>query len=195
MPGGQGLSYSPSCPCAQYRAWSMGARLVHMPDTVRSAGVSPRTGMLVVITGTSKRVWPTLQRPLALGGWVVKSMNSGPRWTWTQISVLPLGRDSRYFIFKLLIMVEYTWHQICCFNYYMASLVAQMVKNLPVMQETRLQFLGWEDPLEKGVVPHSRVLAWRIPWTEEPGRLQFVALQRVGHDWAANTNYFKCTVQ
>ena len=64
----------------------------------------------------------------------------------------------------------------------MASLVAQMVKNLPVMQETWLQFLGWEDPLEKGVVPHSRVLAWRIPWTEEPGRLQFVALQRVGHD-------------
>ena len=59
----------------------MGARLVHMPDTVRSAGVSPRTGMLVVITGTSKRVWLTLQRPLALGGWVVKSMNSGPRWT------------------------------------------------------------------------------------------------------------------
>ena len=49
----------------------------------------------------------------------------------------------------------------------MASLVAQMVKNLPVMQETRLQFLGWEDPLEKGVVPHSRVLAWRIPWTED----------------------------
>ena len=51
-----------------------------------------------------------------------------------------------------------------------ASLVAQMVKNLPVMQETQVQSRGWEDPLEKGMATHSSVLAWRIPWTEEPGR-------------------------
>ena len=57
-----------------------------------------------------------------------------------------------------------------------------MVKNLPVMQEMQVRFLGWEDPLEKGVVPRSRILAWRIPWTEEPEGLQFMALQRVGHD-------------
>ena len=50
-----------------------------------------------------------------------------------------------------------------------ASLVAQTVKNLSVMQETRFQFLGWEDPLEKGMATHSSILAWRIPWTEEPG--------------------------
>ena len=163
-----------------------------MPDTVRWAGLSPRTGVLAVTKGTSKRVWPTLQRPLALGGWVVKSMSSGSRWTWAQISVLPLGRDSRYFIFlifKLLIVVEYTWHQICYFNHYTASLVVQMVKNLPVMQEMQVRFLGWEDPLEKGVVPHSRILAWRIPWTEEPDRLQFMALQRAGHDWATKTTW------
>ena len=57
-----------------------------------------------------------------------------------------------------------------------------MVKNLPVMQETRVQSLGQEDPLEKGMFTHPSVLAWRIPWKEEPGRLQSMALQRVGHD-------------
>ena len=53
-----------------------------------------------------------------------------------------------------------------------ASLAAQMVNNLPAVPETRLRSLGWEDPLEKGMATHSSVLAWRIPWTEEPGRLQ-----------------------
>ena len=63
-----------------------------------------------------------------------------------------------------------------------ASLVAQIVKNLPPKQETPVQSLGQEDPLEKGVANHSSILAWRIPWTEEPGRLQSMGLQRVGHD-------------
>ena len=52
-----------------------------------------------------------------------------------------------------------------------ASLIAQLVKNLPAMQETWAQPLGWEDPLEKGMATHSNILAWRIPWTEEPDRL------------------------
>ena len=60
--------------------------------------------------------------------------------------------------------------------------MAQRVKNLPAMQEARVQFLGQEDPPEKEMAAHSSLLAWRIPWTEEPGRLQFVASQRVGHD-------------
>ena len=60
--------------------------------------------------------------------------------------------------------------------------VAQTVKNLPAMQETRVQFLGWEVPLEKGMAIHSNILAWRIPWTEKPGRLQSLGSQRVGHD-------------
>ena len=63
-----------------------------------------------------------------------------------------------------------------------ASLVAQIVKNLPPKQETLVQSLGQEDPLEKGVANYSSILAWRIPWTEEPGRLQSMGLQRVGHD-------------
>ena len=57
-----------------------------------------------------------------------------------------------------------------------------MVKNLPAMWKTRIQSLGWEELLEKGMATHSSVLAWRIPWTEEPGGLQPMGLQSVGHD-------------
>ena len=63
-----------------------------------------------------------------------------------------------------------------------SSLVAQMVKNLPAMQETQVQPLGQEDPLEEGMATYSSILAWRIPWTEEPGGLQSMGLQRAGHD-------------
>ena len=62
------------------------------------------------------------------------------------------------------------------------SLVAQLVKNLPAMQETWVRFLSQEDPLEKEMETHSSIPAWRIPWTEEPDRLQSMGLQRVGHD-------------
>ena len=57
-----------------------------------------------------------------------------------------------------------------------------VVKNLPAMQETWVQSLGQEDPLEKEMATHSSILAWRIPWTKEPGRLQSMGLQRIGHD-------------
>ena len=60
--------------------------------------------------------------------------------------------------------------------------MAQMVKNPPAMQETKVLSLGHEDPLEKGMATHSSILAWRIPWTEEPGDLQSMVLQRAGHD-------------
>ena len=60
--------------------------------------------------------------------------------------------------------------------------VAQMVKNLPAMQETQVQSLGQEDPLDKRTATHSNILAWRIPWTEEPGGLQSMESQRVGHN-------------
>ena len=59
--------------------------------------------------------------------------------------------------------------------------VAQMVKNLPAMQETQVRSLGQEDPLEKEMATHSSIFDWRIPWTEEPGRLQSMRLQRVGY--------------
>ena len=60
--------------------------------------------------------------------------------------------------------------------------MAQVVKNLPAMQETLVQSLGWEQTLEMEMATHSSILAWRIPWMEEPGRLQSIGLQRVGHD-------------
>ena len=66
------------------------------------------------------------------------------------------------------------------------SLVAQMVKHLPAMRETRVRSPGREDPLEKEMATHSSTLAWKIPWMEEHGRLQFMGLQRVGHDWATS---------
>ena len=63
-----------------------------------------------------------------------------------------------------------------------AFLVALTVENAPAMQEIQLQFLGWEDPLERGMATHSSILAWEIPWTEEPGRLLSMGSQRVRHD-------------
>ena len=76
----------------------------------------------------------------------------------------------------------------CCFFFFFSicmtgtSLVAQTVKCLPAMQETQVQSLGQEDPLEKAMATHSSTLAWKIPWTEEPGRLQSMGLQRVRQD-------------
>ena len=71
-----------------------------------------------------------------------------------------------------------------------ASLVAQTVKNLPAMQETQVQSLGREDLLEKEVAAYSNILAWRIPWTEEPGGSQSMESKRVGHNWVTNTFTF-----
>ena len=62
------------------------------------------------------------------------------------------------------------------------SLVDQTVKNLPAMWQTWIGSLGWEDPLEEGMATHSSILAWEIPWIEEPGRLESMGLQRVRHD-------------
>ena len=76
---------------------------------------------------------------------------------------------------------------MCSWNYIFktfsgTSLVTQMVKRLPTLWETQVQSLGWEDPLEKEMAPHSSTLAWRIPWMEEPGGLQSMGSQRVGHN-------------
>ena len=68
------------------------------------------------------------------------------------------------------------------FKQRVVSLVGQMVKHLPAMWETRVRFLGWEDPLEKEMAIHSSTLAWKIPWMEEPDRLQSMESQRVRHD-------------
>ena len=72
------------------------------------------------------------------------------------------------------------------------SLVAQMIKNLPAMQESQVRSQGQEDSLEKGMATHSNILTWRIPWTEEPGGIQSMGSQRVGQDWATNTRKGTC---
>ena len=64
-----------------------------------------------------------------------------------------------------------------------------MVKRLPAVLETWVLALGWDDPLEKEMSTHSSILAWKIPWTEEPGRLQSMRLQRVGHDWVTSISF------
>ena len=71
---------------------------------------------------------------------------------------------------------------------------AQTVKNLPARQETRVRSLGWKVPLEKGMAIHSSILAWRIPWTAEPGRLQSIGSQRVRHDRVTNTFTFTLSI-
>ena len=68
----------------------------------------------------------------------------------------------------------------------LTSLVAQTVKRLSTMQETRVRLLGREEPLEKEMATHPSTIAWKIPWTEDPGRLQSMGWQRVGHDWATS---------
>ena len=79
--------------------------------------------------------------------------------------------------------LEYTW-------YILASLVAQTVKHLPAMQETWVQSLGWEDPLEKKMATHSSIPARKIPWMVEPGRLQSMGLQRLRHNWATSLHVY-----
>ena len=81
--------------------------------------------------------------------------------------------------------------KLSCINvilYLRASLVAQTVKNLPAMQETWVWSLGWEDHLGEEMATYSGILAWRIPWTEEPGGLQSTGSQRMWHNWATNTH-------
>ena len=71
----------------------------------------------------------------------------------------------------------------------LTALVAQMVRHLPIMWETWVQSLGWEDLLEKEMATHSSILAWKIPWMEDPGRLQSMGSQRVGHNWATSLHF------
>ena len=130
--------------------------------------------------------------------------SSGPRdWTHVEPRSPALHADSTVWATSpiceaiLNIFVFCFTVYICLFIYSVCtggiSLVAQVVKNLPAMQETWVQSLDREDPLEKGMATHSSILAWRIPWTEEPGRLQSTGSQRVGHNWATNTCSFHAT--
>ena len=82
---------------------------------------------------------------------------------------------------------HWTWREVDGFSASCWDLVAQTVKNPPAMQETRVRSLGREDSLEKGMATYSSIVAWRIPWTGEPGGRWSTGSQRVGHNWATNT--------
>ena len=93
---------------------------------------------------------------------------------------------SNFYIFVYLIY--FNWNIITLVS--ITSLIALTVKCLPTVCETRIQTLGREDPLEKEMATHSNILAWKIPWAEESGRLQSMESKRVGHDWATSLSLF-----
>ena len=90
------------------------------------------------------------------------------------------GEKLSDFITQILVLFLGNYYELC--RSHQASLVAQTVKNLPAMLETQVRSLGQEDPLDKGMTTHPSTLAWRIPWTEEPGGLKSTDWPRVGHD-------------
>ena len=95
------------------------------------------------------------------------------------------------FLPTVLIQTCFSSSLVFCMMY-CASLVAQLVKNMPAVQKTWVRSLSWEDPLKKEMATHSSIFAWKISWTEEPGGLQSTGSQRVGHDWATNTYLTLC---
>ena len=99
---------------------------------------------------------------------------------WTPLSSCRLVAQNRSPTSSLFKMFFFAFYLFTYF--FWAFFVAQTVKNLPTMQETWVRSLSQEDPLEKGMATHPSILAWRIPWTEEPGELQSMGSQRVGYN-------------
>ena len=108
------------------------------------------------------------------------SFDSSLNMTFTLVVVVFGNQDLIFWSFD-----DFCWVKEGTYSW--ASLVARLVKNLPTVQETRVQSQDWEDPLEKKMATHSSILAWKISWTEEPGGLQSMVLQRVGQNWVTNT--------
>ena len=123
-----------------------------------------------------KHVLPSLCHPRLLHLFIPKSFFAGSSVILKSVLVSPFLMSRSYLFFH-------------SFNQ-RASLLAQTVKNLLATRDTQIRSLGWENTLEKGMATHSSILAWIIPWTEEPGRLQFMGSQSVGHDCATNTFTF-----
>ena len=94
-----------------------------------------------------------------------------------------LGKKKPLYVFFVIVL----WFITYILYIHQVSLVAQMVKHPPAMQETQVQSLGWKDPLEKVMATHSSIFTWEIPWTEAPEGLLSMGSQRVRHNWASNT--------
>ena len=139
------------------------------------------------------------RRKILYSNWKHLFPNSGDEKVWIFTSCVFLGKSlpslglrearviwtrpaSQILWYAMHIAFNLCWFIRC----YRASLVAQMVKHLPAVRETQVWSLGEEDPMEKETATHSSILAWKIPWTEEPGRLPSMGSQRVRHDWATS---------
>ena len=154
-------------------------------DGHRSKGLAhPSTQWPPRIKGTSDR--QAGNRLLILKEYLGRKFWGKPR-----LSVSQTNTTLSFYMCLQIKNFEQQWNFELILTHYVslwASLVAQNVKNLPAMRETWIWCLGWEDPLEKGTATHSNILAWGIPWTEEPGGLQPMGSQRVGHNWATFTS-------
>ena len=119
-------------------------------------------------------------------------LNQRQIYTWAALFIIHIFHSSMYAIQATNIeYLLYTRHHVCRWIYTLiASLVVQMVKSLPAAWETRIWFLGRDNPLEKEMANHSSILAWKIPWMEGPGSLQPKGSQRVRHDWETSLSLF-----
>ena len=143
-----------------------------MQETLRDIDSIPGLGRSPGEGNSNPIQYSCLENPMDRGAW--RAIVSEATQNWTRLSDW-----------------AHTQREACgliIFGYW-TSLVSQMVKCLPTMRETWVRSLGQEDPLEKEMATHSSSLAWKTPWTEEPGRLQSIGLQRVGHDWATSLHF------
>ena len=122
-----------------------------------------------------------LENSMDRGAWWATIHGVVKSWTW-------LSDFHTLIVIILHYMIILLSNYNLTYSHNQASLVAQTVKHLPAMQETRVQSLVREDPLEKEMATHSSILAWQTPWTEEPDGLQSMGSQRAGRNWAAYMN-------
>ena len=139
----------------------------------------------------------SFKRTFTIGSWTISLSKLFLIWTWKLVLYSKISTSFAYSGYDITHDTELLKNLPFCpdlnlllfdllpLNWW-ASLVAQRLKCLPPMRETRVRSLGQEDPLEKEMAVHSSILAWRIPWTEKPSRLQSTGSQRVGHDWATS---------
>ena len=133
-----------------------------------------------------KKIW---HQKVSTPGWKFSNLLLGKSGEITRERMKRLGQSRNDTQLWMCLVVKVKSNAIKN-NIAWASLVAQMVKHLPAMWETRVWFLGQEDPLKKEMATHSNTPAWKSPWMEEPGRLQSMRSQRVGHDWATSLSPF-----
>ena len=127
-----------------------------------------------------------MENSMDRGAWWAKVHEVAKSQTWLSNNTFHLNSTSLGFILPLISIFANLYSAPFLTASWWTSLVVQMVKCLPTIQETWVQSLGWEDLLEKEMASHSSILAWKNPWTVEPGRLQSVGSQRVRHGWATS---------